>query len=392
MTTQVDWNDGTGDKITLTYSSAEGTQVVAVSSAPNNSTSPRTKVVTFSASGMSPQTLSVTQAGVDVPLPSGAIPCEMVYTDGYTNFIESGLTPATSASWKIDFVLSAPSSTASTPFGYMISNKRYAPSRIDNNKRFEIAYDGYYTISSVSFTNKELVATFHCDVIVTQTGASIDVTKNGVALGTGSVTYNETDYTPNQTIGILARKSSATAGENGSFRGGIMRLKYYDDNHFGHLAADFIPCYYNNQFGLWDAVGEVFKTAQDSTKIYGFGAYWNTAGFKPNCRNSSNTSLIGLLGDYRGEVASPIFEIPSGCTSIRFNGGAVSSSANYSLLFMKSDKTYKSHFNYNTEDRVVSVPSDAAYVRLSMGRDLINTCYIYDVTHGSYIWKGISVV
>jgi len=47
MTTQIDWGDGSGDKITLTYSAATGDQVISVSSAANAGASSRTKNITF---------------------------------------------------------------------------------------------------------------------------------------------------------------------------------------------------------------------------------------------------------------------------------------------------------------------------------------------------------
>lgn len=69
MTTQVDWNDGTGQKITLTYNAAEGTQTISVSSATNGGYLSRTKDITFTASANGntvTQTLTVTQTGKDI--------------------------------------------------------------------------------------------------------------------------------------------------------------------------------------------------------------------------------------------------------------------------------------------------------------------------------------
>ena len=68
MTTQVAWGDGSGDKITLTYAAAEGTQTVAVSSDPCTGYVTRTKDITFqvSAGGTTiTKTLTVTQTAND---------------------------------------------------------------------------------------------------------------------------------------------------------------------------------------------------------------------------------------------------------------------------------------------------------------------------------------
>lgn len=60
MTTQVDWNDGSGDKIYLTYGASEGTQTISVTSDPNGGASSRTRSVVFSGGGIS-RTLQVFQ-------------------------------------------------------------------------------------------------------------------------------------------------------------------------------------------------------------------------------------------------------------------------------------------------------------------------------------------
>ena len=48
MVTQIDWGDGSGDKITLSYSASEGDQTVLVSSDAYAGASYRTKDITFS--------------------------------------------------------------------------------------------------------------------------------------------------------------------------------------------------------------------------------------------------------------------------------------------------------------------------------------------------------
>lgn len=62
MTKTIEWGDGSGDKITLTYDAASGNQNVAVSSDPNNGSTSRTKTITFkTGTGNVSRTLSVTQ-------------------------------------------------------------------------------------------------------------------------------------------------------------------------------------------------------------------------------------------------------------------------------------------------------------------------------------------
>lgn len=62
----IDWGDGTGEKITLTYNAASGNQTVQVSSAKNTTTSKRSKTITFAttAGGSVTRTITVTQKGL----------------------------------------------------------------------------------------------------------------------------------------------------------------------------------------------------------------------------------------------------------------------------------------------------------------------------------------
>lgn len=60
--TIIPWGDGSGDNLYLTYPSASGSQTVSVASDANGTGVARTKVVTVSASGVTPVTLTVTQA------------------------------------------------------------------------------------------------------------------------------------------------------------------------------------------------------------------------------------------------------------------------------------------------------------------------------------------
>lgn len=76
VTTEIAWGDGTSDKIYLTRNASEGNQQVLVSSDANTGAA-RSKVVTFSASGASPVTLTVSQeAGSVSPYPQGYTPVE----------------------------------------------------------------------------------------------------------------------------------------------------------------------------------------------------------------------------------------------------------------------------------------------------------------------------
>lgn len=71
MTTQVEWGDGSGEKIYLTYSASEGNQTVQVTSDAHTGYVERTKDITFSVSAGQTtitRTLTVIQAGKDITI------------------------------------------------------------------------------------------------------------------------------------------------------------------------------------------------------------------------------------------------------------------------------------------------------------------------------------
>lgn len=71
MTTQVEWGDGSGDKIYLTYGASEGTQTIAITSDPNVGYTTRTKDITFSvnAGGTTiSRVLTINQVGKDITI------------------------------------------------------------------------------------------------------------------------------------------------------------------------------------------------------------------------------------------------------------------------------------------------------------------------------------
>ena len=71
MTTQVSWNDGSGDKIYLSYSASEGNQTVTITSDAHTGYVNRTKDITFSATAGGTtisRTLTVVQSGKDITI------------------------------------------------------------------------------------------------------------------------------------------------------------------------------------------------------------------------------------------------------------------------------------------------------------------------------------
>lgn len=71
MTTQIGWNDGTGEKIYLSYSASEGNQTVTITSDAHTGYVKRTRDITFSvtAGGTTiSRVLTVVQQGKDITI------------------------------------------------------------------------------------------------------------------------------------------------------------------------------------------------------------------------------------------------------------------------------------------------------------------------------------
>ena len=71
MTTSLSWNDGTTDKLYLTYSASEGNQTIAVTSDAHTGYIERSRDIVFSVTAGSTtisRTLTVKQAGKDITI------------------------------------------------------------------------------------------------------------------------------------------------------------------------------------------------------------------------------------------------------------------------------------------------------------------------------------
>lgn len=71
MTTQIGWNDGTGEKIYLSYSASEGNQTVTITSDAHTGYVERSKDITFSATAGGTtisRVLTVVQQGKDITI------------------------------------------------------------------------------------------------------------------------------------------------------------------------------------------------------------------------------------------------------------------------------------------------------------------------------------
>lgn len=314
------------------------------------------------------------------PYPDGAIPAEILFSDGNGGFVDSGIIPLASMSYEV-YIRWGFNGTQ-YPFGYYISGVRYVPIG-GTTSSMEVQYGTYYTVSSSSRQN---FSTYIHRISITKAGAVIetyDLERN--LLATETVTFSGSDVNFSKTFGILGRKSGDSS--SASAYSGVGYMKVYGDSNFGSLIADLRPMYYQNGWGYWDAKNAVFKPA--TSTIFGFGSYWNSEGFMCSYFQNSTGSSYALV-NRRWCAVSPYYEMPSSCSTVRIHLSS-SASTNYQICFFNSSYSCTSNVNYNSVDKQVSVPSGTAYYRITVNPGAINDCYVYDVTNSEYIWKGINV-
>lgn len=325
------------------------------------------------------------------PLPTGAIPCEMIYADGYDAFIDTSLLPMLPCSVETEAIFVKPVNSGDWPLGsYDYNpNRRWNPVAIASAGPYNV---GLGTVDAVAnYPSNARVAWRKVKASANATGAVLEsYDKQGTLIDTQTLSFsvNLADL-PGVTIGLIKRKNTST----GDGRGALGRTKIYGDDQFGTLAGDFEPCYYNGNFGFWDHVTGQHLVGNDTTKIYGIGSHWNTEGFFPNAYNTNSTAnaQVGYLADWRGYITTRLLTIPQGCAKIRFNAGSVHSGTYYDFISLDGNQTFKHWWGYNAADREITGFSDSTYVRMTMPVGKENDCYIYDVTNGQYIWKGINV-
>ena len=336
-------------------------------------------------------------------LPPGAIPCELIFTHGQTVGVDSGIVPTREMSFDADLLVIKPNNIFQSVIGYYKSSSqssgdnavRYAPIGFNASGPWETGYGYYWNIADVNTYPETTIVWDRLKYLVTvsDTETTVAVKDGATLISSGSVQYDETSTTfpSGWTLGLLGRKNNTNNNQisDGVWRGGVGRVKFYGDSHFGTLVADFIPCFYNGTFGFWDKVNKSFRT--NSTGILGFGAAWNTSGFLPNCTNTTNTARNDHLSDYRTVSTSPKFDVPSGCTRIKFNTGQITNTAFVGIAYFNGN-SWAAYNWYVVPDREVDLPANTTKIRLTINTIFLDKAYLYDVTNQQYIWRGTDAV
>ena len=322
-------------------------------------------------------------------LPVGAVSAEMIFSDGYSGWIESYIGIYSSMSFKLDIAPVIPADSFQVPIGYYNNNRRAAPiAWTSGTTAYELQYGAAHASNEAIGIGVHSMR--HYEIKMSAQGGETKEYINGVLQRTISYSYTGQTLPSGDTMGILTRKPVG----NGNWRGGLGEQYWYDDDTFTHLIAHLIPCGINNIAGFWDTVRHRWLVTSGGL-CYGFGATWNTQGFLPNCCPCGNPGVRpDYLIDYRGWDTSPYFELPAGCQNITFISGSAMVPDTWNrvaLAFYDSNKDFISGNAGGTTAITVAIPSNTAYIRMGMERSARNNCYIYDETNSQYLWKGINV-
>ena len=255
-TTTIPWGDGSGDNLYLTYPSASGDQSVSVTSDANTGAA-RSKVVTFSASGVPSVTLTISQdAGGITP-----VFYDYLVFDG-TAYIETDIVPGADDSFRCGFG-SETQRVAQRMFMVECTNSAMTGvvlnSSTNNTKR---QFSQYYGSTSSLSSNRTLNFSYN--------RFAFFLTPK--RMGWGSTAYTQTKGNNTPTGGLIIGSNVAHTGQPYTGSIGIFRIYGSDaqnvssDSGFNSYTPVYTlrPCTYNGEAGLW---------CVETNKFYG-----NTAG------------------------------------------------------------------------------------------------------------------
>ncbi len=253
--TTIPWGDGSGDNIYLSAPSQTGDQSVSVTSDPNTGAA-RSKVVTFSASGVSPVTLTINQAAGQV----SPVFYNHLEFDG-TAYIDTDITPDALASYRV--VLGWEKTKAaqrifltrsanSTLVGAILG------STTNSTRRYFTIYYG-----NTASSNRYLAWTYE--------SFTFYLTPYKFGWGNTGYTFSKGSNAP--TGGLILGSNPAHGGQAYTGKMSIFRI-YGSDAQNATDATDLMdnytpvytlrPCTYNGEAGMW---------CVETNKFYG-----NTAG------------------------------------------------------------------------------------------------------------------
>jgi hypothetical protein len=226
MRTTIPWGDGTGDNIYLDYSASEGNQTVAVSSDANQGLNKRQKNVTFSASGVSPVSLTVEQKGTRTPIEDLTA---RIYFNG-NSYCLTDIVPTPGDWFKAKFAFLNTGGTDRYVFGYR--NRSNA-----DQDAISIAGDsygmGYYALKAKMFGTQYNSA----QAVISNTRYVIEARQTGVDITPSLGTFSSLTYAFSNAgaiaLGALHYANNTTGSATGTID--LFGLEIYgSDNSLKH--------------------------------------------------------------------------------------------------------------------------------------------------------------
>jgi len=329
--TTIPWGDGTNDNIYLSRNASEGNQTVTVSSDANAGAA-RSKVVTFSANGASPVTLTVIQAAGGSVTP---VFYDWLLFDGNA-YIDTDIQPEQNSSYQVNLggelnlaaqrLFRVSSSDGTYIFAYL-SSETSASQRVI----------GIYYNSASAVASRNLLWGYP--------SYGFFLTPKGQGTGDSYSAFTKGSGSPNGNLVIGSNES-----HNGNPYSGAMGVfKIYDSSAedaetFSQLSGftpykTLKPCTYNGQDGLWN---------DEEGKFYGNSA---GSGTLTACSRSqvtpssydSNDKAYYSLGNASNAYAG--YSSTSYCTMALVRGSQAESYV---------------YFKFNTS----AIPSDATILRV----------------------------
>ena len=303
-TTTIPWNDGSGDNLYLTYTSASGNQTVTVSSDANGGDA-RFRTVTFVDSNDSSASLAIRQ---ETGLPYTAV--SYIETDG-TAYIKTGINSANTISADVRVLI--PSQTDCFLLGYGPD-----PGSGQNgsacvlfgfgfvNSAFRAIYCHKYKYGNANNPSIEDSVTnqtpFKCNSKQKKGGQQISIIEDGDnSWRSRSSTQNENFTETGELYLFRTNDSTPKQCPNGTR---IYYCKIYSDYDFATLIFDGVPCYYNGEYGLWDKVSDTFLGNAAGAGAFTGSSLQYTMIFHPTSYDSSDCSYYSLSNVENGYANS----------------------------------------------------------------------------------------
>ena len=257
-TTTIGWGDGSGDNLYLTYPDASGDQTVSVTSDANTGAA-RSKTVTFTASGVSPVTLTVNQAA---GLPY--TPLEYIQTDGVA-YIDSGVVGKGPRAFRLKVKLNDTLTNSEVIVG--CGNTDGATSTFAAGSRGS-SYPGkiglgYYYFYNSSMADVPSSQPFEIRCVLRYGENYIAVKGLNDASFTKYTKTQNRNISTNRNMYIFASNNNNSPARKMANGERIYYVKIYSsidtqtDTYYG-LLFDGVPALYNGEYGLWDTVSNSF--------------------------------------------------------------------------------------------------------------------------------------